>query len=105
MGIHIIININLLCVTTAICIKLDFIELLLANKEIVLNIVVLLSITAFFVIALEGYIGGIGGLLAVVIYNIHTYETIPLLNIEIMNLSEPVKRSLFNEYSLCLNLY
>lgn len=96
IGIHIIININLLCVELALGIKLNFAELLLANKEIILNILVLLSITAFFVIALEGYIGGIGGIFALIIYNIHTYENIPLFNIQVMNLPEPVKRIMFN---------
>ena len=56
---------------------------------------VLITITSLFSILLEGYLGALIGLVILVLFNIHTYSIIPLVNIPI-NLSENLRRVLVN---------
>ncbi len=92
---QVVLLINLFCITSFLGVTINFNDLYVANKDILLNMIVLLTITSLFTVFLEGYLGSLMGLTSLVLFNIHTYSIIPLVNMPI-NLSENLKRILVN---------
>lgn len=88
-------TINVLIISKCFDVELLFSELMLVNRDILFNMIVISTITSLFSVIFEGYMGCVAGLISLVLFNIHTYATIPLANVELL-LSDNFRRLLVN---------
>lgn len=95
LGLQFILTMNLFILAKVIDIVVPLGEILYVNMQIFMNMMILMTITAMFSIVLEGYKGALVGLIVIILFNIHTYLIIPLVNINI-SLNTTWRRVLMN---------
>lgn len=91
MGILALILINFFCLSFALDISINYYDVLVCFKDILLNMIVLVTITTVSSIIFENLFSLIIPLIGLVLFNIYTYGTIPFANQHIQ-LSDTMKQ-------------